>query len=378
MSAAVRRQTVSDVPFGVLLSGGMDSALVAQMAARATGELHTYCVGYSADDHATEFVEASQTAQLLGTVHSNLVVERENFAMALRSAIWHLEEPIATTSLVTFSLLCKAVAAERKVVLTGQGADEPWAGYTRHRFEALLQSNAGMVRAIAPIRGLLRAGGSRARLCEILTYLDDDTARWVAYRSLFPIERVRRVFGAVATEDALHRIRDALDWAEQQAPRAPTDCFSRLLVRDSYTDLSDNLLLLSDKLSMAHGLEVRVPLLDVAYASYALSLPARAKRGGFLMRRGKVVHKAVAVRSLPRQIVDRAKKGFETPLRDWFAGDFGRAVRDRVLAPSAAIAGVLPATELFNSVPDMGHVSHELQQQLFSLWVTNEWIDVFR
>ncbi|MDE2136630.1 MAG: asparagine synthase (glutamine-hydrolyzing) [Gammaproteobacteria bacterium] len=379
LEAGVVGQLVADVPVGMLLSGGVDSALVASFAAEARPDMHSYCVGYAAQDRATEFVEAEASARLLHLNHSSIVVERQDFAAALRHSMWHLEEPIATTSLVTYSLLCKAVAAQRKVVLSGQGADEPWAGYSRHRFEALLERHGPAIRMLAPAAARIFGHAGRSRLRAVLGSLDDERARWIAYRALFPLERVRTALGAEATETALHRIHAALDWAEGQAPAAAAaGPFARLLVRDSYTDLSDNLLLLGDKLSMAHGLEVRVPMLDVAYATRVLQLPRTAKRAGLTMQRSKVMHKAIAARRLPRAIVNRHKKGFETPLATWFATEFGRGIRDSVLASSAPLAAVLPAATLLGGVPPLRAVGHELQQQLFSLWAMNEWMQVFR
>ncbi len=375
LSAAVRRQTVADVPVGMLLSGGVDSALVAKLALPWCS-LKTYCVGYGADDAATEIAEATETARVLGTKHCNLQVERRDFANELRHAIWHLEEPVATTSLVSYSLLCEAVAKAEKVVLSGQGADEPWAGYSRHRFEANLDRYGFWMRALAPMGAVLELAHSKSRTSEALGAMNNETLRWIAYRALFPIERIRRVFGVAATEAALHRIEESLRWADGQAPNAAHDSFSRLLVRDCFTDLSDNLLLLADKLSMAYGLEVRVPMLDVGYATHVLQLPRPAKRAGLLMGQGKVLHKQVALRSLPAPIVYRPKRGFETPLRRWLASDFGREVRDSVLSSRSALAAVLPAADLFESPPALGNVSHELQQQLFSLWVTNQWLDI--
>ena len=379
LKAGVVRQLVADVPVGMLLSGGIDSALVASFAAAARPDMHSYCVGYAAEHRATEFAEAEASAKLLRLNHSSIVVERQDFAASLRRSMWHLEEPIATTSLVTYSLLCKAVAAERKVVLSGQGADEPWAGYSRHRFEALLDRYGPAMRLVAPAAARIYGGGSRSRLRAVLGSLDDERGRWIAYRTLFPLERVRAALGGDAVEAALERVHAALDWAEGQAPAAAAaGPFARLLVRDSYTDLSDNLLLLGDKLSMAHGLEVRVPMLDVAYAARVLLLPRAAKRAGCAMQRSKVMPKAFASRQLPHEIVNRPKKGFETPLAKWFTTEFGRGIRDSVLAPSAPLASVLPAATLLGGVPSLRAVGYELQQQLFSLWAMNEWLEVFR
>ncbi len=372
---AVHRQTVSDVPIGALLSGGVDSALVARFAAESNPQLHSYCVGYGRHDHATEFTDATQTASIVGTVHSNIVVSPDGFADAMRMAITHLEEPVATTSLVPYLLLCKAVAAERKVVLTGQGADEPWAGYARHQFEALLDTCEAPMRLLAPFGRLL---ARRERLREILGHLGCESRRWLAYRTLFPLQRLRDVFGDDEVERALTRVSDALAWADGQVKDLEESAFSRLCARDAFTDLSDNLLLLGDKLSMAFGLEVRVPMLDVAYASHVLRLPRAARRSGWLMRRGKALHKAVAAQVLPSEIVNRRKKGFETPLQVWLSGRLGADVRARLGDSAAPLAGVLPANELLGPHRTGMAISYEAQQRTFSLWLTNEWLDAFR
>jgi asparagine synthase (glutamine-hydrolysing) len=374
---AVQHQTVSDVPIGSLLSGGIDSALVTQFAAQINPALHSYCVGYGEDDRATEFDEAAESARLIGSEHRNIVVSADDYASALSSCIHHLEEPVATTSLVSYMLLCEAVARERKVVLAGQGADEPWAGYTRHRFEALLQHYGPAMRTLAPI-GQLAA--SRARLREILGALGDETLRWVAYRSLYPLARLRDLLGGATVDEALHRIADALAWSDGQAPEvARVGAFERLCLRDCFTDLADNLLLLGDKLSMAHGLEVRVPMLDVAYATHVLRLPLRRRRRGLLMQRGKAQHKDVALSSLPADVVNRPKRGFETPLQRWLAGELGRAVTAQLKSPSAPVAGLLPVAELLGaSATTSTGVDYERQQQIFSLWLTDEWTKLYR
>lgn len=371
LRAAVQRQTVSDVPIGTLLSGGIDSALVTLFAARSNGDLHSYCIGYGAGDKASEFVDASRSAQLIGTVHKSLVVRAEDFAAALSSSIRHLEEPVATTSLVPYMLLCGAVAKERKVVLTGQGADEPWSGYTRHRFEALLQRYGSMMKQLASTGQLL---AHRPRLREILGAIDDELLRWVAYRSLYPLSLLRTLLGSAVVDDALTRIAESLAWADGHAPEvARQSAFHRLCLRDSLTDLSDNLLLLGDKLSMAHGLEVRVPFLDIAYATHVLRLPMHRRRRGLLMQKGKAQHKEVALDCLPVDVVMRPKIGFATPLQSWLAGELGSKVSAQLLDPSAAISGLLPVRELLSNARLTSPVSYEAQQQIFSLWLTDEW-----
>jgi len=116
----------------------------------------------------------------------------------------------------------------------------------------------------------------------------------------------------------------------------------------------------------------------VAYASHVLRLPRDAKRTGPTFARGKALHKEVASRTLPPQIVHRPKKGFETPLQRWLAGDFGRQVQDRILGPGSGLASCFDVQALLGARPALDNVSHELQQQLFSLWLTEEWTHILK
>ncbi len=371
LEQAVKRQTVSDVPIGTLLSGGVDSAIVTKFASAANSNLHTYCVGYGANDAATEFEAASESAALLGTQHHNIEIAQADFVGSMRKAIWHLEEPVATTSSVSYLLLCEAVAKERKVVLSGQGADEPWGGYSRHRFEALLEAY-GPAMKMAP--SVLVGLTNRPRLVEIMKHLHEDRLRWVAYRSLFPQTQIREAFGAARFDAAMQVIDQALDWASGQAPDAHAGSFNQLLTWDSYTDLSDNLLLLGDKLSMASSLEVRVPMLDVTYAAHVSRLPTHAKRRGLSRAVGKAMHKDVAEMSLPAAVVHRKKKGFETPLQTWLQGSLGQDVMGRLKSPHSRLSQHMPLERLMPQLKRSGGVAHETQQQIFSMWMTEEWL----
>lgn len=375
LAAGVRSQLVSDVPVGVLLSGGVDSAVVAHEAHRADSTLHTYCVGYSDSDPETEFAQAAESARFIGTVHKNVRIQAHDFSAAMRKAIWHLEEPMATTSLVSYLLLCEQVVKERKVVLTGQGADEPWAGYDRHQFEALLTQPWGHAGALIAA-GIRRNEGGDTRLNRTLRALDDENARWIAYRCLWSTERLKQALGETTVEKAVARIEDALAWADGQIPGQRRDSFERLLQRDAYTDLSDNLLLLGDKLSMAHGLEVRVPFLDVRYATAVLQMPRQAKRTGLLYKQGKVLHKAACARVLDPAIVHRPKMGFHTPLARWLDGELGLKTRERLRATSR-LADVLDLAPLLPSIATGQSNSYESQQQTFALWLLDEWFEAF-
>ena len=133
IEAAVHRQMVADVPVGVMLSGGVDSATIATLMQRFTGQpIHTFTVGFAGKFEQNELSAARRSAELIGSQHHEAVINAEEYARFLPQSLWYLEEPIATASTLAFYWICKLAREHVKVVLTGQGADEPFAGYKRH------------------------------------------------------------------------------------------------------------------------------------------------------------------------------------------------------------------------------------------------------
>lgn len=369
MIVGVERQLVADVPVGILLSGGVDSAAVAAAAVRAGGQISTFCVGYTQDHSSNEFVEARETAQLLGTDHHELRIDAEAAIAGMRALIRHLEEPVVTTSLFSYFLLCQAVAQHRKVVLSGQGADEPWGGYGRHRVAALhsLLGVTGYLPERLPI--LKRYQDLWSRLRDAANG-GSEQERWAALHMLFDrSDRAnirQRSAPGVAGAAALGDVSSSL-------PR-DASALERLLAMETRTSLPDNLLMLGDKLSMAWGLEVRVPLLDPDYLKAVESTPGHWRRGGLLARTGKVLHKEVCRSLLPDAIVNRTKKGFQSPIATWLTDHLGEHLAimiDRPQSFTRAYLDIATARTLLSKHRE-GR-SGSLERQLFALWVLEEW-----
>lgn len=313
VEAAVDRQMMSDVEVGILLSGGIDSAVVAHFARRYAGKsLKAFTVGFEGQHQENEIEAARETARVLGLDFHQRVIGIDDFLGSLRGISAMVEEPLATTSIVPMHFLSELAASHVKVVLSGQGADESMAGYGRHRgyhISALLPpAVAGVAGRAARALGirneqLLRGLGVAA--------LSGEAERLLATFEVFTPGEIRQLTGVEDTRSAevLDYVYRTWHCADIPEPAA------RLLRMDLRMGLADDLLLYTDRITMRHSLECRVPLLDLELIRFIESLPLGYKLGA---RKGKRIHKAAAARILPREIVERRKLGFQSPTRAWF------------------------------------------------------------
>jgi asparagine synthase (glutamine-hydrolysing) len=368
---AVDRQLIADVPMGVLLSGGVDSAVVAASAVKCGGSVTSFCVGYDEDDSSNEFVEAKATANFLGIEHHELRIGFSDALSGMSDLIRHVEEPLATTSMFSYFLLCREVAKHRKVVLSGQGADEPWGGYVRHQVSALSKFLDPISRVLP--RDILALGPYRdrwRRLKEASTKRNE-LGKWIGLQSIFPLEER----SAIRPGTLLYQ-KKMLGMLGDVAAFLPADGLSleRLLAMETRTGLPDNLLLLGDKLSMAWGLEVRVPLLDSQYLNVVESIPGYLRRGGLFASRGKLLHKRVCRSLLSSEIVDRKKKGFQSPVGSWFRGQIGSHLSDLVESANSFTRAYLNLHAVRQTIVDHRNGTRgSLELQLFTIWILELW-----
>ncbi len=316
LDAAVSRQLVSDVPVGILLSGGLDSTLLATLAAkRYGGSLTAFTVGFKGDHSFDELKYAADTAKLLGINHEKIEIDHLDFLSALEDVVWHMEEPVATSSSVPLYLLCREIGKSHKVVLSGQGVDELFGGYFRHRAEKL----SGALRPLFGSRllGMLASsvkGFSGLKRAFYALGERDDTARFLKTFSVFN-SYMRDGILADAFPDDMSAIEY---YASDIKGR---DSLSKMLWVEMRTSLPDDLLLYTDKVSMAHSVEVRVPYLDINFACFVEQLSSDKKVRGF---NGKVFFREMAKRKVPAEVINRKKLGFETPAGDWFRSELSK------------------------------------------------------
>jgi asparagine synthase (glutamine-hydrolysing) len=333
LTEAVRKRLVADVPLGVLLSGGVDSSAVAALVARLVpGRVKTFTVGFEGHSFYDERAFAERVARHVGSDHHASVVA-PHAASLVETLLHHHDEPFGDSSALPTYLVAQEARRHVTVALNGDGGDETFAGYDR--FQAALIAD----RIPAPGRHALRwagrllpEGGSYYGTLRRIRRFTSKAAlpfveRIFAWHVFFDLEALGRIAlpGVVARERVLSSYREALS-----AFPAST-LLSRLLSLNVRTYLLDDLLPKMDRMSMAHALETRSPLLDRAVVEYAATLPDHLKRAG---SQGKLVLKEAIRDLVPREVLTRRKHGFGVPLGDWFRGELRPMVEDTLLAGS--------------------------------------------
>ena len=331
LDEAVRLRMICDVPFGAFLSGGVDSsAVVATMAEQSRQPIKTFSIGFREPDF-NESAQARQVAEAFGTEHHELILEPDVMGI-LDELTWHLDEPFGDCSAIPTYMVSKLAAEHVKVVLTGDGGDELFAGYDKY----CVEQRERRYRYIPPvIRSLLGGvGGMMAEGMKGRNFLRhialDGPERRLHKGSLFDNEAQQSLFLPAAAE----RILSRSNWLERMAglEQGGEHWLSSLQYQDIKHYLPLDILTKVDRMSMANSLEARVPLLDHKLVEFAATIPPELK-----LHKGNTKHifKEAMRGTLPDCIIDRRKKGFAVPLRDWFRGDLNSFVHDLLLSPSS-------------------------------------------
>lgn len=338
IARSVKMQMVSDVPIGAFLSGGIDSSAVVGYMAKATDHpVKTYAIGFEggpAEALYNELPYARRVAELFGTEHHEIVVKPDVVGLLPR-LLWHMDEPIADSAFLTTYLVSEFAHRDVTVILSGVGGDELFGGYRRYlgnhyaeRFERLpgwLKHGARAVGRVLPSdRHSAALNVMRLAKGFLASSALSFEERYRAYLQLMPAHLAQHLLHVTPAQpwDAIHAAFEAAGGG---------DALNRMLAVDGLTQLPDDLLMLTDKMSMAVSLECRVPLLDHELVELAAAMPQHIKvRGGRL----KHVMKQALADLLPPDILDRKKRGFGTPIGAWLKGQLA-GLLDAVLSPEA-------------------------------------------
>ena len=316
----------SDVPFGAFLSGGLDSStIVALMAEQLSTPVKTFSVGFDGPGLQDELPYAQQVANLFGCQHHTLKISAGDFLNHAERVLFHLDQPIADQATIATYLVAKLARQHVKMVLTGEGGDELFAGYARYAGERywqvaqwLPQPLGRMVRQfVAPLPGL-----RRAKIAINALMIHDEATRFANWFPMFNDEAKRHLM--VEAESNLSEGVSDLFRQHLQNCNAKSR-LERMLYLDCKLWLADYLLLRGDKLTMANSLEARVPLLDHRVVEFAASLPESMKLRG--SQRKYLLRKA-ACRLLPADIIHRKKQGFPIPIDRWLRREAEPLLRD--------------------------------------------------
>jgi len=364
----IKNHLIADVPIGAFLSGGVDSSLVSAIASKYTNEpLHTFTIGFSGGGDEREYAQA--VAAHIGSIHHERLVEPD-LTSKLPQLVWHLDQPLFDNSILPTYLVSKLAKEQGKVVLAGDGGDEPFIGY-------------GWTRAATAIPGLP------------LSYTPSHW-QWnyqKGYMGLFK----RGIFDIThnATEKYLRRITtfkqfrhnlytqsflDQLYTDPQNMLRNKINAFDvnnwkeRFPVADLMYYLPEDVLFKVDRMSMAHGLEVRVPLLDYSLVEWIMQLPwhLRCRRGI-----GKYLLKKVAKKYLPPLILKPRKQGFTVPINRWLKGDIGTMTKRIFQSRTFANRNIINPDKAMSLLNLHQSNRYELGHRIWSLLFLEIWFRVW-
>jgi asparagine synthase (glutamine-hydrolysing) len=365
---SVRAHLVSDVPVGVLLSGGVDSSLLAALAAEEGGEpLRTFSIGF-VEPTFDELDDARLVAERYATRHRELVV-RPDAALLLPALAEAFDEPFADSSALPTYLVSRLAAEDVKVALSGEGGDELFGGYYTYAADLLAARLGGVARLARPLVERLPSSNARASL-------DYRAKRFVRAAHLPPLERHhgwKEIFSADTRAELTGRVGgfDPVDLLrERYAETAGADQLARLQDVDLGLYLVDDLLVKTDRASMAHSLEARVPYLDTVVTNLALALPTRHKVRGL---RKKVLLRKAAEPLLPARIVHGKKRGFSIPAAAWLRGELEPFAHDTLAADRIARQGFFRPEAVTRVLDDHVAGREDLSRQLWGLLAFTLW-----
>jgi asparagine synthase (glutamine-hydrolysing) len=381
LDAAVRRRLMSDVPLGAFLSGGLDSAgVVATMARTAPGPLRTFTIGF-ADAAYDETAEARKIARLYGTEHSELVLEPDAVGL-VDELVGRYGEPFADASAIPTLLVSRLARGQVKVVLTGDGGDESFAGYDRYR---ALELARRLDRPLAaPLRAALRLagalvpqGGGRSvgtRLRRFSSALASPPRR---RNQLWRAGSGQPVVARLLTPEGRQRLGEPEPYGPDVDLPLP---LNEALVLDVERYLPDDILVKLDIASMAHGLEARSPFLDRELMEFASSLPGRYKLGRadgdprFGRMTSKLVLRRALADRLPPDLRSGRKRGFGVPLDAWFRGPLADHAREVLLSSRARQRGLFREEAVSRLIGDHVRGRVAAHEPLFTLLVLERWL----
>jgi asparagine synthase (glutamine-hydrolysing) len=368
LNQAVRSHLVADVGVGAFLSGGVDSSLVAALAARHTGtKLHTYTIGFSGSSDERPY--ARIVADHIGSSHHERMVEPDDTALLPRY-MWHLEQPLFDNSVLPTHAVSAFAREHGKVVVSGDGGDEPFAGY-------------GWTRAAAGIPGMNlpvnipgwlwlyrtnRFGFFQRGLYDILMGGVDRYLRRMTTPGEYRHWLYTKKFGESTTTDPCDELRTLMCNA------ATGDTRQRYVIADLMRYLPEDVLCKVDRMSMANSLEVRVPLLDHRLVEWSLRLPWNMRCKG---SQGKVLLRHVGKRYLPPEILKPRKQGFTVPIQQWMRGPLGDTALAVFESERFAARGIIDSRRAGNLVRLHRSGRYNLGHRIWSLLVFETWCRVW-
>lgn len=382
LGSTVRDHMIADVPVGVLLSGGVDSSAVLSFAVQGTEKkVKAFTVGFDGNQVVDERPYARLAAQRFGAEHHELTITADDFWNFLPSYVWHMEEPVCEAPAVALYYVTKLAREHVKVVLSGEGGDEAFAGYPNY------PHMLGLDRIRRSLGPLARPAGATAEFAGKLLGMDR------VHRYAYAMERPLSAYYFSRTSSPTTYFNQnaagffSSEFLDASAASSPggfmagvlepvrnASLLDRMLYADTKTWLPDDLLVKADKMTMANSLELRVPLLDHVVLEFAASLPPEHKVQGAETKRAL---KAAFAKVLPKEVLTRKKAGFPVPFNGWMRGPLAGRIAELLLGRQARSRGIFAPGRVEQLLADNRRTG-AFAKEIFCLIVVELWYRRFQ
>ncbi|HZV62092.1 MAG TPA: asparagine synthase (glutamine-hydrolyzing) [Methylophilaceae bacterium] len=375
---AVRLRLQADVPVGITLSGGLDSSAV--VAAAGTRSLHTFSVAFANAPDTDELAYARMVAEKFSTHHHEVIIGEKDFLDFLPEFVWYTDEPMADLASVPLYYVSRLARQNVKVVLSGEGADEIFAGYDFGRWAALWDQVSAARSSMRRAPGLLSlltspfSTQSRENRRLAATVTDQRlVAEPISMTNLWSSdEKHEMLLQSETWPDSLDSIRQHVKRIGNQSP------LNQVLYSYCQDWLVEDLLMKADRMSMANSLELRTPFLDYRLVEWAAHLPTRLKAGPTEsgVYRTKEILRRYASQRLPAAVIERPKQGFPVPVYGWLSGKLASWANDLLLNPSSHLASWIKPEALKDTVKlgTMPTANSYARHRLWNLLILELWM----
>jgi len=375
LEQAIKRQLISDVSVGLLLSGGIDSAVIAKvMAMNCNHRINTYTIGFEGKGDFNELVDAEETAKLIEAEHHSLIISKNEYLNFFYCSFLYTEEPISETTIPALYYVCRLASKDLKVVLAGQGADEPLAGYKRYLGEKYISKYSTALKYIP--EGLINnylPRNERIKRAIYASQFSNELERFLAVYTIFSPSDKEKLYKNYEQNEFVNYDLGLIKKLYDKTHNF-SDALNKLLFIDTRLSLSDDLLLFGDKMSMANSLEMRVPYLDVDLVSFLETLPSSFKLHGIT---NKYIHKKALKKWLPEKIIDRKKRGFATPMDEWLRNGFSNEVKNILMGKDSFVLNIFQKQAIQNLIDDHESKMQNNMRKLYSLLSLEVWYKNF-
>lgn len=380
LEETTRLHMISDVPVGFLLSGGVDStALLSFAAGKTQFPISSFTVGFAESGVVDERSYARLAADRFGTQHYEMTISAADFAGFLPNYVKHMEEPVCEPPAVALYYVSKLAREHVKVLISGEGGDEAFAGYSNYRNLVWLEKLKGALGPLkTPTKSVIESVNKLAKLDTVKKYTDLFDLPVESYyysRTSLPNKIFNSDYAALYASALLpaNKARSLSPVQDFFRSTTASETLNKMLYVDTKTWLPDDLLVKADKMTMANSVELRVPFLDHKVLEFAASLPPRFKLNGITTK--YLAKRALSTR-VPKEILSRKKAGFPVPYESWLRKDLNGFVRDVVLDRRALDRGYFNRKALAGLLDD-NQGSGRFAKEIFSLTVLELWHRVF-